>query len=304
GRRTSFVWIPRATASRSPCPASLRRSERKYTWKSRSPSSSSSFSGRSAKAASATSYASSPVCGTIVRAVCSRSQGQSRRSRSVSCCSSSSASASVLPPYADGSAGGRARGLLAGMLARRRLVAGLVADRLAVVLLHVLLPLLQRLRAVVREQGLADPLLHLRERRRVRGRGRLDRPERLDDVPAEPRVGRLRDLVHGQRERDLLERRVEGAFRVRVLAAGRLRGRSLAGPRRAELLLELRDPGVDVLVGRRLHAHALRFLLVLASGDQRLRRACAQRRELDRAGLRIRVVRRRVIPLRQRHELV
>src|SRR2546430_9959045 len=44
-------------------------------------------------AASATSYASSTVCGTIVRSVCSRSQGQSRRSRSVSAWRSTSASA-------------------------------------------------------------------------------------------------------------------------------------------------------------------------------------------------------------------
>ena len=44
-------------------------------------------------AASATSYASSTVCGTIVRSVCSRSQGQSRRRRSVSACRSTSASA-------------------------------------------------------------------------------------------------------------------------------------------------------------------------------------------------------------------
>src|SRR6476659_6688967 len=44
-------------------------------------------------AASATSYASSTVCGTIVRSVCSRSQGHSRRSRSVSSWRSTSASA-------------------------------------------------------------------------------------------------------------------------------------------------------------------------------------------------------------------
>src|SRR5439155_7778108 len=52
-----------------------------------------SFASSAANAASATSYASSTVCGTIVFAVCSRSQGQSRRSRSVSSWSSSSASA-------------------------------------------------------------------------------------------------------------------------------------------------------------------------------------------------------------------
>src|SRR2546423_15586814 len=58
-------------------------------------------------------------------------------------------------------------------------------------------------------------------------RRRLDRPERLDDVPAEPGVRRRRDLVRLQRERDLLELRVERALRVRVLAAGRLRPRIL-----------------------------------------------------------------------------
>ena len=82
---------PRAPARGRPSRA-LSSSARK-DWKSRSPISSSSFASSPASAASATSYASSTVCGTIVRAVCSRSHGQSRRRRSVSSWSSTSASA-------------------------------------------------------------------------------------------------------------------------------------------------------------------------------------------------------------------
>ena len=48
--------------------------------------------GAAGSAASAVSYASSIVCGTIVATVCSRSQGQSLRSRTVNCCSPTSAS--------------------------------------------------------------------------------------------------------------------------------------------------------------------------------------------------------------------
>ena len=76
---TSLSAWPRATRARSAVPRSSRSWERNTAWKSRSPSS----SGRPAPpwaTASATSNASSIVCGTIVSAVCSRSQGQSRRS--------------------------------------------------------------------------------------------------------------------------------------------------------------------------------------------------------------------------------
>src|SRR5919108_2859506 len=203
-RATSFAWIARATVSRSPSPRSASSSERKYTWKSRSPSSSSSFGASSRSAASATSYASSTVCGTIVRAVCSRSQGQSRRSRSVSCCSSSSAAPSELTrlPRGRGGAGGR---LLTGILAGRRRVSGLVGDLRAVVVLQLLLPVLDRLGLLVLKQRLPDRFLDLGERRRLRGRRLLHRPEGLDDVPAELRVHRPRDLVRLERERDALE---------------------------------------------------------------------------------------------------
>ena len=95
-RRTSFSWTPRATASRSPSPCSSSRSERKNTWNRRSPSSSRSFAGSPARAASATSYASSTVCGTIVRSVCSRSQGHSRRRCRVRSWRSRSASARLI----------------------------------------------------------------------------------------------------------------------------------------------------------------------------------------------------------------
>ena len=88
------VTMPRSPARGLQRPFSWSSSARKTHWNSRSPISSRSFASSPASAASATSYASSTVCGTIVRVVCSRSQGHSRRSRSVSSWSSTSASAS------------------------------------------------------------------------------------------------------------------------------------------------------------------------------------------------------------------
>src|SRR2546429_7719883 len=105
-------------------------------------------------AASATSYASSTVCGTIVRAVCSRSQGQSRRSCSVSCWSSSSASARVT--LARG--GGLCRG------SRRRLVADLVLGLLREVLLRVVPPVRHRILLLLLQELLLDRRLDLVER--------------------------------------------------------------------------------------------------------------------------------------------
>src|SRR5439155_21376888 len=95
----------------------------------------------------------------------------------------------------------------------------------AVTLLHLRLPVLELLRAPFREQRLPGSLRRLGERGGVRRRRRLDRAEGLNDVPAEARVDRCRDLTCCQGKRDLLEGRVEGALGVRVLAAGRLRAR-------------------------------------------------------------------------------
>src|SRR5262245_16472669 len=195
----------------------------------------------------------------MVRAVCSRSQGQSRRSRSVSCCSSSSASPSVKCSAGGGRRAGRARRLLAGVLAGRRGVALRVPDLLAVRLLDAGQPLVHLLLLVLGEELLADGFLHLRVGRRLRGRAGLDRPERLDDVPAELRVHGLRDLVGRDREGDLLELGHEpaldrGARRQLAAVLGRRSvGRVLLRELRelARVLLQLR---VEV-VGLRLRLH-------------------------------------------------
>src|SRR5581483_2301142 len=210
-RRTSFSWIRRATRSRSPSPCSRRRSARKYTWNSRSPSSSSSFAGSSASAASATSYASSTVCGTIVRGVCSRSHGQSRRSRSVSSWRSRRAAARP-----DTSARGRRR---RGRRRRRREPGG-VADLPVELLLQVLEPPLQRLTLLLLEELLADRRLHLGERRRLALRRVL---LGADDVPAELGLDGLRGGAGLQRERRLVELGDGLAARDRQLPALRLR---------------------------------------------------------------------------------
>src|SRR5437764_3708449 len=163
----SLAVTARAAPSRSPRDFSWRSSARKYTWNRRSPSSSSSFASSAAKAASATSYASSTVCGTIVRAVCSRSHGQSRRSRSVSDWRSRSAA-----PRSPTSATVACRGAAGRLLARRRagrrggrgarvrarLEAGLVLDlrALAEALLQVLRPAVDRLVLLLGQQLLLD----------------------------------------------------------------------------------------------------------------------------------------------------
>src|ERR1043166_8010327 len=185
----------RAACSRSPLPRSSSNSARKYTWKSRSPSSSRSFASSSATAASATSYASSTVCGTIVRAVCSRSQGQSRRSRRVNSCSSSRAAARPSAKLLAGGGSGSAR--------RRRRVAGLVRDLAVEVALQLVRPVRHRLVALLLEQLLLDRGLDLRERRRLR---LYDGPERLDDVVAERGLDRARHLARLQQESGLVER--------------------------------------------------------------------------------------------------
>src|SRR3954451_23407132 len=80
-RRISFVRQWSATSSNEPAPRSSSRSDRNTTWKSTSPSSSSSLRSSPRLAASASSYDSSTVCGTIERSSCSRSHGHSTRSR-------------------------------------------------------------------------------------------------------------------------------------------------------------------------------------------------------------------------------
>src|ERR1051325_3900778 len=164
----------RAAVARSPFPSSSRRSERKYTWKRRSPSSSTSFSSSPASAASATSYASSTVCGTIVRAVCSRSHGQSRRSRSVRRWSSTRACTGPFSLLAGRRrCGGRGGG--------QRRVARLVRDVLVERLLHVVEPVRHRRGLLRLQELLANRLLHVLQGRRLLG---LHCGERLDDVPA------------------------------------------------------------------------------------------------------------------------
>src|SRR5262249_50296108 len=173
-------------------------------------------------AASATSYASSTVCGTIVRAVCSRSHGQSRRSRSVRCCRARSASASPASCGTEVLAGrGRRR------RRRRRLESGLVLDRtrLGEVRAEVLRPLLADLGLLRLRDDLLDLRLDRRERRLLL---RLHGRERLDDVPAELRLDRLRDVAGLDREGDLVEWRHRLALReVAQLAARLLRARVL-----------------------------------------------------------------------------
>src|SRR5262249_3053315 len=163
-------------------------SARKYAWKSRSPTSSSSFASSPASAASATSYASSTVCGTIVRAVCSRSHGHSRRSRSVSSWSSTSASA-----RATGLAGRRGvrRRDRAGI--RARLVAGAVLDlrARAEVLRRVGHPVRHLLVLLLLQELLLDRAGDLLLGRRL---ARLHVAQRLDD---EPRLV-LRRVVEGR----------------------------------------------------------------------------------------------------------
>src|SRR5262249_61748847 len=138
------------------------------------------------------------------------------------------------PPSAAGpstSAGGSRGRRLRGRRGRRRRVARLVRDLALEVLRHLREPALPgHLLLLLREVRL-DLRLDFLERLRV---GRLDRRDRLDDVPAELAVHRLRDLVRLEGERRLVERRHRGdacaalaAVRDTELAALRSRARVL-----------------------------------------------------------------------------
>src|SRR4051812_30123223 len=137
----------------------------------------------------------------MLAAVCSRSQGQSRRSRSVRRCSSRRAAAGSSPAVI--SAGGRRRGGRRRRRGRRRLVARLVLDLALEVLRHLREPGLPRRLLLLRGEIPLDLRLDLLEGLGVRG---LDRAEGLDDVVAVDALHRLRDLVRLERERGLVER--------------------------------------------------------------------------------------------------
>src|SRR6476660_4308402 len=199
------------------------------------------MSGRSAIAASATSYASSTVCGTIVLAVCSRSQGQSRRRRFVSSCSSRSESASVKRLRRGG--GGAGRG-------RRRLVADLEVRLRLELLGRVVDPLPHLLLFLLSEELLLDRCLHFGQLRHLL---RLDRRQRLDHVPAVGRLDGLPELVGLEREGDLVELGHLAALRDRELATRVLRAR-VGG----------------VLLGERREARAVQELLVDLVGERLL----------------------------------
>src|SRR4051794_34657615 len=255
-RETSFAWMPRAAASRSPAPRSERSSARKYDWKSRSPTSSCSFASSPASAASATSYASSTVCGTIVRAVCSRSHGHSRRRRSVSSWSSTSASARDT-----GLTGGRRGGRRRRAGIRRRLVPDLVLDLLAgaEVLRRRGDPVGHRLVLLLLDQLLLDRARDVLLRSRLT---RLDRAERLDDEPRLVLRRVVEGLVHDlgrRRERDLVENRNRLALGERRLAA-------VLARRVLRVLLRERAPGLVVAV-LQLLVHGVSRGLVLADED-------------------------------------
>src|SRR5262249_20336069 len=140
-----------------------------------------------------------------------------RRSRSVSCWSSSSASERLK------SAGGSRR-------RSWRCVADLVLRLLREFLLGVVPPLRERVLLLLLHLLLLDRRLDLVER----DRGRLTRlvhgPDRLDHVPAELRVHRLGDLVRLQGKRGLLEGRdgLQRAADRLLLANGQAAARRLA----------------------------------------------------------------------------
>src|SRR5919197_752521 len=127
----------------------------------------------------------------------------SRRSRSVSSCRSTSASARLTANVLRRRAARRGDGR-AGI--RVRLVPDLVLDLrvAAVVLLRVLDPFRHLLVLLLLLELLLDRVLHLAKRCRLRG---LDGGERLDDVVAVLRVNRLGELAFLERERRLVERR-------------------------------------------------------------------------------------------------
>src|SRR4051794_18190634 len=138
----------------------------------------------------------------MLAAVCSRSQGQSRRSRSVRRCSSRRAAAGSSPAVI--SAGGRRRGGRRRRRGRRRLVAPLVLDLALEVLRHLREPGLPRRLLLLRGEIPLDLRLALLEG--LGGRG-FDGAGGLDDVVAVAALPRRRYLVRLERERGLVERR-------------------------------------------------------------------------------------------------
>src|SRR5947208_14764707 len=164
----------------------------------------------------------------MVATVCSRSHGHSRRSRSVRRWSSRRASAR---PSISASSRGRNRD----RRGRRRgwRITRLEADLALVVLLHLREPVRPANLLLLLGQVRLDLRLDLLE---GLGMGRLDRPERLDDVPAVHAVNRLRDLVRLEREGGLVERR----HRLLARAAGAaVRDTALPALRRGSRVLRV-----------------------------------------------------------------
>src|SRR4051812_4153611 len=231
-----------ATALRSPAPRSSSSSDRKYTWNSTSPSSSTSLSSSPLIAASASSYASSTVCGTIERSSCSRSHGHSTRSlRVISSRRARLARAPSSTGLLPGGRGARVRRLLlrggglrrlAGSRRRRRLLLRSVAavrDQVGLRALHLVLVVLaelgdevvQRLLLVLRLQEILDRLLGLPERL-LRRRSDL---RHLEDVVAELRLDRTDDRAFLGAE----DRGVEGLLLLPLGHAGQLAALRLGG---------------------------------------------------------------------------
>src|SRR4051812_41907299 len=268
-----------ATALRSPAPRSSSSSDRKYTWNSTSPSSSTSLSSSPLIAASASSYASSTVCGTIERSSCSRSHGHSTRSlRVISSRRARLARAPSSTGLLPGGRGARTRRLLlrggglrrlAGSRRRRRLLlrsvaavrdqVGLRALRLVLVVLAELGDeVVQRLLLVLRLQEVLDRLLGLRERL-LRGRG--DAGD-LEVVVAELGLDRTR-------QRALLgveDRVVEGLLLLALGDAGQLAALRL---RRLVDRVLLRHRG-KALTARESLLGGLCLRLVLGQDDEQV----------------------------------
>src|SRR3954470_17128861 len=193
-------------------------------------------------AASASSYASSTVCGTIERSSCSRSHGHSTRSlRVISSRRARLARAPSSPRLLPGGRGARTRRLLlrggglrrlAGSRRRRRLLlrsvaavrdqVGLRALRLVLVVLAELGDeVVQRLLLVLRLQEILDRLLGLPERL-LRRRSDL---RHLEDVVAELRLDRTDDRAFLGAE----DRGVEGLLLLPLGHAGQLAALRLGG---------------------------------------------------------------------------